>query len=188
MKIIATLPLLSVLLVGCATERAAPSGKAVLKKSSVDPEFVYDDFNPAVFETAPSVAAAKTPPATQSAANATVDISPLPAPAHKVNAEASEDGGAITPLTAIEAEEVWSVRQGDTVKTTLDAWAAKAGWEASWNAPKDYQLGTSTRFTGSFEKSVIALFDSLPKWVPIKVLTVGKNTPPLVYVTAKEAN
>lgn len=93
---------------------------------------------------------------------------------------------------AMAAEEVtWAIHGGDSLRATLEAWAARAGWAVSWTykgefGKDDFRAGAAGIYSGDFKKAVRDLFESLPQAVKIRVELVSDNNPPLVYVTREE--
>lgn len=76
-------------------------------------------------------------------------------------------------LDSIEAAQVenpqasvyglYEAHRGDSLRTTLDRWALRAGWQPPvWEMPtdSDFTLGSSARFDGDFVSATSALINA----------------------------
>ncbi len=73
-------------------------------------------------------------------------------------------GTTPTPPVATEvvkpaAKEIWLAENGSSFRTTLTAWASKAGWaEPRWDASVDYPIAGTMTFEGDFLDAVRGIF------------------------------
>ena len=51
----------------------------------------------------------------------------------------------------------WAVMAEASLRSSLQGWAAAAGWTVFWDGPFDYRLRVSASFSGNFEEAIIAL-------------------------------
>lgn len=56
---------------------------------------------------------------------------------------------------------VWFAHAGDTIQTTLDKWAKKAGWTVVWRSRRDLDIPASFSHTGQFEAATTWMFRQL---------------------------
>lgn len=75
-----------------------------------------------------------------------------------VNRKTHQIGVAINSAAAeflsIEKANVFSIRSGDTLKTTLARWATEAGYQMEWLSEYDYPLKYNYEFTGKLSDKV----------------------------------
>lgn len=82
----------------------------------------------------------------------------------------------------------WTVQGGDRVRSTIERWAADAGWLVLWRPTDlDYIAEAGTTFQGDFPAAIKMLFDSIPfeGLAPkdrVRVNVNSENKPPLVIV------
>jgi hypothetical protein len=59
--------------------------------------------------------------------------------------------------------EVWHLRQGDALHTSLEQWARSSGWQLHWRVPVSWRVAADTSFQGDFpsvlSEVIEALFD-----------------------------
>ncbi len=99
------------------------------------------------------------------------------------------------PATAVAAAKVppptppkpqWVARPGSTLKTSVQEWGKKAGWDVVWNADYDYPIKASLTFEGSFLDAITTLFRSYEKAEkPFWVDVYQKQTPPVLAISAR---
>lgn len=84
---------------------------------------------------------------------------PHPSTMPQSSAPAGTPGvGAIQPHVGGEVNGRWVAPQGSTLRRTLVAWAADAGWTVVWQSDRDYPLAASATIDGSFERAVLQIF------------------------------
>lgn len=68
-----------------------------------------------------------------------------------------------SPAAAVPAAaQTWTITPAEgTLRTALQAWAEKAGWQLHWEAGVDVPITVSATFTGDFRAAVKALFSAL---------------------------
>lgn len=80
----------------------------------------------------------------------------------------------------------WEVKTSDvTLLRTLERWALDAGFKLKWDAAKNFLIGASDVYTGSFEEALQAVLSSAGIRLsdyPLEACIYG-NTPPLVRIT-----
>jgi len=99
------------------------------------------------------------------------------------------------PATAVAAAKVppppppkpqWVAKPGSTLKTSVQEWGKKAGWDVVWNADYDYPIKASLTFEGSFLDAITTLFRSYEKAEkPFWVDVYQKQTPPVLAISAR---
>jgi hypothetical protein len=93
-----------------------------------------------------------------------------PAPAQSLPL-ASAPGAAPTPaavplltgenfLALAELSQQWDLTPG-RIKTQIEKWSVKAGYQVIWEASRDYEIGVNARFTGPFRQAVHGVVESL---------------------------
>lgn len=71
-------------------------------------------------------------------------------------------GAATTTSTTSSAVQAWAVTPADgTLRTALQSWAEKAGWQLHWEAGVDVPITVSATFNGDFREAVKRLFSAL---------------------------
>lgn len=69
---------------------------------------------------------------------------------------------AAGPAAVPAAAQTWTITPAEgTLRTALQAWAEKAGWQLHWEAGVDVPITVSATFTGDFRTAVKALFSAL---------------------------
>ena len=72
------------------------------------------------------------------------------------------------------------------LKTSVQEWGKKAGWDVVWNADYDYPIKASLTFEGSFLDAITTLFRSYEKAEkPFWVDVYQKQTPPVLAISAR---
>lgn len=65
-------------------------------------------------------------------------------------------------LAAATPAQSWQITPADgTLRTALQAWVEKAGWQLHWEAGVDVPITVSATFNGDFREAVKALFGAL---------------------------
>lgn len=96
----------------------------------------------AAIAAAPSVNAPKPTPSKAAEPQAKPAAPPSPVPAKKA-----------VPLP------IWTAEAGSTLRETIEAWGAKAGWHVDWQADGlDYPIRAPISVEGSFEDAVLKMF------------------------------
>lgn len=70
-------------------------------------------------------------------------------------------GAGAVVQAAPGAAPIFAVYAGDSLKGTVEAWAAKMNWAVSWEVPNDYVVGSSAQFSGSLDEVMNALAGAL---------------------------
>lgn len=75
-------------------------------------------------------------------------------------------GASVLPSTSGMASatppQSWQITPADgTLRTALQAWAERAGWQLHWEAGVDVPVTVSATFTGDFREAVKGLFSAL---------------------------
>lgn len=74
----------------------------------------------------------------------------------------SSISAAAGPAAVPAAAQIWTITPAEgTLRTALQAWAEKAGWQLHWEAGVDVPITVSATFTGDFRAAVKALFSAL---------------------------
>ena len=68
-------------------------------------------------------------------------------------------GGPVTGTGA--TGQHWAAMSGSTLKDTLETWSRTSGWTVVWDTEMNYLLRASASFSGSFQRVVTALVDSI---------------------------
>lgn len=80
----------------------------------------------------------------------------------------------------------WEVKASDiTLARTIERWAASAGYKVKWDASRNFLIGASDVYTGSFEsalQTVLASAGIRLSDYPLEAC-IYANTPPLVRIT-----
>lgn len=85
-----------------------------------------------------------------------------------------------TELAAAPAEAGtpgWTVKPGDTLKSTLSRWAEQAHWQLSWETDFDYPMPLGATFSGSFGEAgaqLIGHYQTAKK--PLKIIFYKGNS------------
>lgn len=121
------------------------------------------------------------------AANAGTEIPPrspgitLPVQPYKPSSEASAPRAAVLP-----ANSQWEVRTSDiTIAKTFERWAVDAGYKLKWDASRNFLVGASDVYFGSFESAIQAVLSSSGirnSDYPLEAC-IYANSPPLLRVT-----
>lgn len=82
------------------------------------------------------------------------------APAYTAVREFGPGAGAVTVPSAGGAP-VFALYSGDSLKQTVEGWAAKMGWTVSWEVKNDYVVGSSAQFSGDLGAAMNALAGAL---------------------------
>lgn len=72
----------------------------------------------------------------------------------------------------IASETSWTVRAETTLQRTLEAWAAREGWELIWDAKNDYRIRASADLGPDFLSAVRALADAVNMTSPDLTVTL----------------
>lgn len=85
-------------------------------------------------------------------------------------------------------EQDWNIKAGDTIRTSVQEWAQRAGWHLVWQLEdrEDFKFLAGNRFAGDFKAAVYGLFNSLPLDVKVRAELRPDNTPPMVVITRDE--
>ncbi len=85
-------------------------------------------------------------------------------------------------------EQDWNIKAGDTIRTSVQEWAQRAGWHLVWQLEdrEDFKFLAGNRFSGDFKAAVYGLFNSLPLDVKVRAELRPDNTPPMVLITRDE--
>lgn len=76
-------------------------------------------------------------------------------------ADASKEPTSAAQIaTKAEPQEPWTAEAGDRAGEILARWAAKSGWQSSWEAD-DLMVGGTVRLTGDFSAAVTLFVDAL---------------------------
>lgn len=99
--------------------------------------------------------------------------------------KASKDGGESSG-----ARSGYSVREGDTLRNALGAWAERAGWKIVWNSEFDYPITADASFGGDFVEAATALSHAMSSARPALNFDFYKGNRTLVVANggADEAN
>lgn len=97
---------------------------------------------------------------------------------------------AVTPVTVSVAARApvleWEVKASDvTLARTLERWSASAGYKLKWDASRNFLIGASDVYTGSFESALQTVLSSAGIRLsdyPLEAC-IYTNTPPLVRIT-----
>lgn len=73
---------------------------------------------------------------------------------------------------AVAAPSSWTVRTDSTLRATLEAWAAREGWDLVWDAKNDYRLRASADLGPDFLIAVRALADAVNMSSPDLTVTL----------------
>jgi hypothetical protein len=75
------------------------------------------------------------------------------------------------------SQPTWEMLPGDrSVRTALERWSSKAGWQLSWELAVDYPVAVRSAISGSFETAVEAVAQSLGRAeVPVKAIMYRGN-------------
>lgn len=75
---------------------------------------------------------------------------------------ASTNTASLTAMPASPAVQAWAITPADgTLRTALQSWAEKAGWQLHWEASVDVPITVSATFNGDFREAVKRLFSAL---------------------------
>ncbi len=98
----------------------------------------------------------------------------------------------VAPIAALAGGQTeppvmhWEVKTSDvTLLRTLERWALDAGYKLKWDAAKNFLIGASDIYTGSFEDALQAVLSSAGIRLsdyPLEAC-IYSNTPPLVRIT-----
>lgn len=88
-------------------------------------------------------------------------VRPLPAVASQPSVREFGPGAGAVVQAAPGASPVFAVYAGDSLKGTVESWAAKMGWDVSWEVPNDYVVGSSAQFSGNLDEVMNALAGAL---------------------------
>ena len=80
------------------------------------------------------------------------------------------------PVRAPDTLPIWEVSTGQSLRTVLQAWTKREGWQLSWETNYDYPLAASARFQGPFLDalaSVAKAFQSAEP--PLRVMVYREN-------------
>lgn len=114
-------------------------------------------------------------------------LRPAPQHARGTSADAAPSN-ALQPASAPVSMPSWTVHDGDRVRSTIERWAADAGWSVLWRpSDLDYIAEAGATFQGDFPTAIRMLFDSIPfeGLAPkdrVRVNVNSENKPPLVTV------
>lgn len=73
---------------------------------------------------------------------------------------------------ALESETSWTVRSETTLRTTLEAWSLREGWDLVWDAKNDYRLRASADLGPDFLIAIRALADAVNMSSPDLTVTL----------------
>ncbi|MES2887749.1 MAG: TcpQ domain-containing protein [Pseudomonadota bacterium] len=98
--------------------------------------------------------------------------------------------GVVAPVmvstTARAPVAEWEVKASDvTLARTLERWATNAGYKLKWDASRNFLIGASDVYTGSFESALQTVLSSAGIRLsdyPLEAC-IYTNTPPLVRIT-----
>lgn len=67
------------------------------------------------------------------------------------------------PIVVAEmpATTLWQIKQNDTLRSTLQAWTAEAGWQLVWDFPWDYGMSAGASFSGPLDVAVEQVINHL---------------------------
>jgi len=112
-----------------------------------------------------------------------------PSPAAKARRQATDTGSAASKQTdgmQAGAEMRWEVKASDvTLARTLERWAHDAGHKLKWDASRNFLIGASDVYLGSFEGAIEQVLSSPGirySEYPLEAC-IYANTPPLVRIT-----
>lgn len=113
-------------------------------------------------------------------------ITPYPGDQERL-AAATVVATPVTANTAAKATVVeWEVKASDvTLARTLERWATSAGYKLKWDASRNFLIGASDVYTGSFESALQTVLSSAGIRLsdyPLEAC-IYTNTPPLVRIT-----
>ena len=76
---------------------------------------------------------------------------------------------------AAGAGATWQVTQGMTLRSTLEAWARRQGWDVVWDHPSDFEIRAGVTFRGSFLDAVGRLSDAIHMHNPNLAVTIYRG-------------
>lgn len=83
-------------------------------------------------------------------------VSQLPPPTPLVSGALSSGptaptaSASVPPTPSPQPEQVWTLQAGELASKNLMDWAEKAGWQVTWEFPKDVVIAHNATFKGSF--------------------------------------
>jgi len=66
-----------------------------------------------------------------------------------------------TILAIVEPEQLWQLKQGETIRSELSKWAKDSGWSLVWQFDKDWVIPSNSEFTGSFDIASAKVVETL---------------------------
>jgi hypothetical protein len=158
------------------------SGSAMANGTSSGPNgatLATTDMPPASNAGSGSAKAVLAPGAAREAAGVTATVTAaVPSTVATAAVPATPSAMAVTPsVPPAPIQPIWEVLPGDrSVRTALERWSSKAGWQLSWELAVDYPVAVRTSITGSFETAVEAVAQSLGRAeVPVKAIMYRGN-------------
>lgn len=68
--------------------------------------------------------------------------------------------------SAVMPEEKWAATVGQSLRSVLQEWGARAGWTVVWQSDREYPIDAAATFSGDFTKAASQLFDGFSTAVP----------------------
>lgn len=75
-----------------------------------------------------------------------------------------------------EKNGLWSAKQGDSLKRTLDIWSTRANFDLVWDAQHDYQLMSDILVNGDFQSALVSMFSNAMDPVNLPNMTVVNSS------------
>lgn len=66
----------------------------------------------------------------------------------------------------IDVEELWVAVVGQSLRTVLKDWSARAGWTVVWQSDREYPVDAAATFSGDFTKAAGQLFEGFATAIP----------------------
>lgn len=86
---------------------------------------------------------------------------------------------------ASPAVESWELKKNTSIRSVVESWASKVGWQVVWKYKDDLTSPVDITFKGDFRAAIRQLIDGLPHSIPLRAELRPDNVPPLVYVHAE---
>ncbi|MDR0967528.1 MAG: toxin co-regulated pilus biosynthesis Q family protein [Rickettsiales bacterium] len=96
----------------------------------------------------------------------------------------SSDSGEVRAAT--DSVRSWVVASGQTLRSVLQDWADKEGWDLVWNTSREYPVQASAVFKGRFMDVASGLVRNFSRAMPVPYAKFYKGNRVLVITTNEE--
>ncbi len=105
-----------------------------------------------------------------------------------MNSEQEVLPGDQVELKGSDQVRSWVVTQGQTLRSVLENWAKKEGWDVVWNTSREYPIQASAVFKGRFVDVSSALVRNFGRANPVPYARFYKGNRVLVIQTLEDGN